>query len=610
MELSQLKTKNYKSIDSWEQITINETNVLIGKNNTGKSSVIDAIRDYREAFPVGNEVDGEWVAKRVTRERGSDTIVFQFDFELKQEERERLFQYFVENDLFSETEVDRFDESDFRQITHELKLGSPPDGPRVNGESNMYTDFDGNEIALRKGDLSENQVDYINFNTLPNVEYTNNRKNWVKVKEILENSMNSWEFIDAFRNPKNLIDAEEKSNLESSGKNLSQVLLTLVADNNSKFNKIANTYSSVMEGVEDVKAPLRNDQTTVAIEELEFDDSFDLDEISAGSKEILTLITQIVLASEECDMVLIEEPELHLHPGAQREIFELIEGELAGGPQVLISTHSSEFVDHDRVDNIISVKRQGKTQLSQANEGEVNKDLKELGYQYSGMLQSDAVVIVEGTTDKTILNSMAEKYDFNLEDNRIGVADMGNSVKLVDHSRSLVKILSVFSIPYLFICDADISEQFDDAEGELSSEAIRGKIIEHINRSDDDIWWEKADTDDVHVWKEEEEIEGYLLADREAIKQNFTLDDDEIVDILDDSPGLDPDEQLQQLCEEARPHISSELSPMNKKTDTADLADCVDLNNIPKEFHDVMYKIAELVDRGDIIDKKDRTEHV
>lgn len=608
MILKKWSVRNYKSIENGQSVDFSQINVLVGENNTGKSSVIDAIYDYIEAFPVGNGIEQEWVQKRITREEGANKLAFGFTFELDNNEREEFFNGLIEADLVSGRVSERWDDDAFRTVRHELVLEPSFDSVGlVEGESNVYSKFRGEEVTLREGGLDEDDADYLDFNKLDNIEMSSRGKGWAELLKIINESLNSYQFVDAFRRPENLRDAVENIELSERGDNLSQVLLTLVADNDNRFGEITDTYAEVMRGIDKVKSPLRGNKTTVEIKEEVFDGTFDLSEISAGSKEILTLITQIVLASDSSDMVLIEEPELHLHPGAQRKIFNLIQEQLADGPQVVLSTHSSVFVDHDRADNIISVKRESKTQLSQPSEDEISADLKELGYRYSGMLQSDAVVIVEGTTDKTILRTMADKYGFNLKENRVGLCDMENSVNLVNHSRSLVKIFSVFSIPYLFICDSDISEHLDDdvdSREELPADAIEGKIRGHINRSDKngEIWWNEAKAENIHVWREEE-IEAYLLADRGGVIDCFDISGDELSEILDESPSLDPDEQLEEVCEVARPHIDSDKDAMDKPTDTADLARSVSLDAIPEEFHDVMEEVAALVDARQEIKK-------
>jgi putative ATP-dependent endonuclease of OLD family len=53
----------------------------------------------------------------------------------------------------------------------------------------------------------------------------------------------------------------------------------------------------------------------------------------------------------------IEEPELYLHPHAQRSLMEQFEGIVAAGNQLFISSHSAIFLDIARSDRIVLVER-------------------------------------------------------------------------------------------------------------------------------------------------------------------------------------------------------------------------------------------------------------
>jgi predicted ATPase len=64
---------------------------------------------------------------------------------------------------------------------------------------------------------------------------------------------------------------------------------------------------------------------------------------SFGSRQLLTIITQLFW-SEPGDTILIEEPEISLHPGSQvllQELFAEIVGE---GKQIICTTHSPFFI--------------------------------------------------------------------------------------------------------------------------------------------------------------------------------------------------------------------------------------------------------------------------
>lgn len=69
-------------------------------------------------------------------------------------------------------------------------------------------------------------------------------------------------------------------------------------------------------------------------------------EAFAGSGEIAAVSTVVdVLAAEEYSLILLDEPETSLHPGAQRALLKFLLGQIKlKKHQVVISTHSGEFL--------------------------------------------------------------------------------------------------------------------------------------------------------------------------------------------------------------------------------------------------------------------------
>jgi len=63
---------------------------------------------------------------------------------------------------------------------------------------------------------------------------------------------------------------------------------------------------------------------------------------SYGSSQILTIITQLFWA-EEGDIILIEEPEISIHPKGQAKLPELFAEAIEEGKQIIITTHSGYF---------------------------------------------------------------------------------------------------------------------------------------------------------------------------------------------------------------------------------------------------------------------------
>ncbi|HWN47700.1 MAG TPA: ATP-binding protein, partial [Steroidobacteraceae bacterium] len=83
---------------------------------------------------------------------------------------------------------------------------------------------------------------------------------------------------------------------------------------------------------------------------------FSVDRFSSGEKEIVHFLLALFALNVKDGLVLVDEPELHLHPRWQR-IFLGLFRELAPerNNQFLISTHSPVFVTPDTINNIIRI---------------------------------------------------------------------------------------------------------------------------------------------------------------------------------------------------------------------------------------------------------------
>ena len=134
-----------------------------------------------------------------------------------------------------------------------------------------------------------------------------------------------------------------------------------------------------------------------------------LSSLGTGYQEIV-LIAFIIITTP-AKIVCIDEPELHLHPRAQRALLNLIS---KIDKQFFLATHSNHFLDYE-VENkkIYQITNDGKGSVSSEinNSIGVTKVIDDLGIRASEIYQTNGIIWVEGASDRIYIKKWLEvKY--------------------------------------------------------------------------------------------------------------------------------------------------------------------------------------------------------
>ncbi|BBG70491.1 TPA: AAA family ATPase [Serratia marcescens] len=257
-----------------------------------------------------------------------------------------------------------------------------------------------------------------------------------------------------------------------------------------------------------------------------------------------------------------DEPETHLHPKAQREFFETIKTLASENFQVLISTHSTIFVDSSKVDEINTFKLLSSyTQIGRASNVQSIYDV--LGLKNSDFLFFNKFLIVEGNTEETLIPELYRMYKMRtLKEDNIQLINLKGCTNANLAEEMLNQLISGFS-------------KTDD-------------LAIYLFDSDT----KRAPTEKVHIvgkqdLEDEIPVDVWLSIIEDVYQDSIQVTENDILAIIDAIPdvmdGQDCPEN-QKMASKLRSLIYNKLS---------DVGQAEKINDWPNKSHDWGKKISE-----------------
>ena len=193
--------------------------------------------------------------------------------------------------------------------------------------------------------------------------------------------------------------------------------------------------------------------------ELDVDD-FVVEVNGSGIKEALRLLLDIEF--QKPDLLLVEEPEIHLHPRMETTMMRYLK-EVSHDRQMFITTHSTNFLDSSGMKNIYLVSKAESTGAQLLEQGEVEEQIPvELGIRLSSLFIYDRLVFVESQTDEEILRAWASTCGVNLDQANVGFIHMGGSRSLSYFAaNATLSFLAKRQVRMWFMIDRDEKEEED-----------------------------------------------------------------------------------------------------------------------------------------------------
>ncbi|MCK5117276.1 MAG: ATP-binding protein [Candidatus Aegiribacteria sp.] len=110
------------------------------------------------------------------------------------------------------------------------------------------------------------------------------------------------------------------------------------------------------------------------------------------------------ILSPDYAALLIDEPEMHLHPEMQKRLYQVM---MESGKQFFLSTHANTFIDPSQQSKVFMLTNNGRIEATPITRKAIA--LSDLGYSITDNLVCDLIVLVEGSHDKPVIEWLLEQ---------------------------------------------------------------------------------------------------------------------------------------------------------------------------------------------------------
>ena len=315
MKIEKVHIKNIKGIKDLE-LSFKKDNeildviVLAGVNGSGKTTILEAIKDF---FDNKNINFGDIEKSNVNLK------IFFEDFEKKQ--------------------IEEAEKSSIDNYEHKLQdffsaLKSYEYNRKNKGE---YYDY----LIAKK------------FDTPPKIIYVPAENKFEEIQTYSTTLSKEYEFI-------NIINSNVIRDIPSYIATRRNYLATIEEDLTMKeiTNKVVKEINRIFSVLKlDVKLKgFSKDEKTMPIFENSAGEEFDINDLSSGEKQLFLRTLSIKMLEPKNSIILIDEPELSLHPKWQQRIIEVYK-KIGENNQIIIATHSPHILGSVSSENIFILYR-------------------------------------------------------------------------------------------------------------------------------------------------------------------------------------------------------------------------------------------------------------
>ena len=366
MKIESIRLKNFKAFQDVELSNLPNFCVFVGANGTGKSTIFSVFGFLRDAMTSNvntalAKLGGNRGFKEV-RSRNSEGPI-EIELKFRDQPDTPLTTYFLQINekqgrAYVKREVLKYRRGSSGQPWHFLDFSSGK-GTAVTNELEKVKevkDLNREEQTLKSSDILAIKG-LAQFERFPAV---------VALGDLIENWHVSDFHISRARPEQ---DAGYAEHLSREGENLSLVIQYLHGRHRDKFKQILSLLKMRVPGISHVESKTTEEgRVLLKFQDGAFEDPFLARYVSDGTIKMLAYLTLLYDPSPH-PLLCVEEPENQLYPKLLWELAEEFRSYANRGGQVFVSTHSPDFLNATRVEEVFwLVKKEGYTQIRRASD--------------------------------------------------------------------------------------------------------------------------------------------------------------------------------------------------------------------------------------------------
>lgn len=481
MKIKYINIKNFRALKNVKIDLEKDLSVIIGKNNTGKTSLLLVLEEFLSNNPnfekedFNNEI---W---------GDDKPFISLELCIEYDDNDDLL---LLNPFFCSLDANNnkiFLEFKYEAKADDFKLNnlSKNDNIKDNFQLNIYSKEKENEKYLNKCDIKD-IIKLINFK-------------YIRASRCIKEQENN----NVSNLAKNYYENSTKNDLKKSNINdFNNIVNKTNTEFTEKYKEFFQPFFKTMDSFNfqdingqnnlSIKSNIKinsliSDNTSIIYKN---DENFEIPEghNGLGYTNLLFLCLKI---KEFCDtfkkeekainLLFVEEPEAHMHPQMQYVFMEniknFISNQNVSNLQTMITSHSPYVVSRTSFNNLKyfnyynnSIKANNCSELENSETDNIKFVKKYLEIDKYEMFFADYVIMVEGNTEKILMPYFIKQIDKTLLNKNISIIEIGGA-----HAHKFKKFLEFLKIKTLIITDLDFKIDTNDKMTIQKYDDIKGK---------------------------------------------------------------------------------------------------------------------------------------